>query len=201
MATAEIAPADIAPAEELVVDEGRELTADDLLADRWKGYELVDGEPREKHTGAESEEIAVEIAHCFRAYLKGKGLGRIGSSNTGYACFPDGHRKLRKPDASFVKLDRLPEGRFPKGHCAVHPDIAVEVISPTEESEETMQKVQDFLSAGTTLVWVVYPETRVAVVFRGDGSSNCIDEQGVLSGEDALPGFEVRLADVLNPEV
>lgn len=190
---------DVRGEEELSVADGRELVADDLLADRWKGYELIDGEPREKYMGAESEEIAAEMPHRFRLFIKGKRLGRIGSSNTGYMCFPEGFRKLRKPDTSFVRLEHLPEGRFPKGHCTFPPDIAVEVVSPVEPSEETMQKVQDFISVETPLVWVIYPETRIAMVFRKDGSSTRVGASDDLDGEDVLPGFRVKLSDVLDP--
>lgn len=185
----------------LPVGCGRALTADDLLADQWKGFELIDGEPREKEMGSESEEIAMEVGHLFRDWLKGKRLGRVGNSNTGYTCFPEGSQKLRKPDTSFVRLDKLPNGRFPKGHCPVAPDLVVEVVSPNETSYDTMAKVEDFLSVGVALIWVIYPGTRTATVFRGNGTSARLTESDMLDGEDVLPGFSVLLKSVLDPEL
>ncbi len=55
----------------------------------------------------------------------------------------------------------------------------------------------DWLTAGARLVWVVDPERRVARVYRGDGSEAIIEADEALEGEDVLPGFVCRLADVL----
>jgi Uma2 family endonuclease len=57
-------------------------------------------------------------------------------------------------------------------------------------------KVRDYLEAGSRLVWVVYPEIRAARIWRADGTTQLVDEDGSLTGEDLLPGFALTLAEV-----
>lgn len=170
----------------------------DLSSEEWKAFELVDGELRERDMGFESEEIAIEVGAVVRDYVRGKGLGRLAGSNTVYRCF-ENPKTFRKPDVSFVSLETL-GGERPRGECRFVPDLVVEVTSPNEKQWETVEKVEDFLSAGTRLVWVIDPHNRVAMVYRQDGTVGRVVDGGELSGEDVLPGFSVALAAVLDPE-
>ena len=64
-----------------------------------------------------------------------------------------------------AKLD-VGEGELPITYIELAPDLAVEVISPSDRSPEVRDKVEDWLRAGTRLVWVIYPATRSATVYR-----------------------------------
>jgi Uma2 family endonuclease len=74
----------------------------------------------------------------------------------------------------------------------------VEVLSPGDRPGATLAKVADLLSAGTRLVWVIDAERRLARVYRADGAETTLDADGVLDGEDVLPGFSCTLASILS---
>jgi Uma2 family endonuclease len=70
------------------------------------------------------------------------------------------------------------------------------VISPSDSFADLLEKVQEYLAAGTRLVWVLDPEARKAIVFRPNRPPETVGTNGTLHGEDALPGFTQPLADV-----
>jgi Uma2 family endonuclease len=156
-------------------------------------YELVDGNLVERHMGAESSAIAAKIIVLLGMFLRGRRLGELFGSDTSYECFADAPGKVRRADVGFVRLDRLPGGRPPKGHLRVAPDLAVEVVSPNDTSEEVDEKVQEWLAAGVPLVWVVSPAIRAVRVYRPrtapNGRVSLLSFDDTISGEDVLPGF------------
>ena len=79
------------------------------------------------------------------------------------------------------------------------PDLAVEVLSPSDRYVDVIAKVRDYLAAGTPLVWAIDPIGRSAAVFRQGGSALLLDENDALDGGEVLPGFSVMLHDVLPP--
>lgn len=76
------------------------------------------------------------------------------------------------------------------------PDLAVEVLSPSNRWTEILEKVEDYLAAGTRLVWVLDPDKRVAHIFRPDRPPTRVGEHGSLSGEDVLSDFTLALSEV-----
>jgi Uma2 family endonuclease len=81
----------------------------------------------------------------------------------------------------------------------VAPDLVVEVLSPNDEAPNINRRVDDFLLAGTRLIWVIDPENRIAAIYRADQTGGYVREGQTLSGEDVLPGFVLNLADILPP--
>jgi Uma2 family endonuclease len=163
-------------------------------------YELVDGKLVERNMGMESSEIALRLALLIGMFLRDHSLGRLFGADASYQCFTDAPGKVRKPDVSFIRFDRLPDGRAPKGHSRIAPDLAVEVVSPGDLSYEIEEKVAEYLAAGVPLVWVVHPPTRTVRVHRPRSSprgeiSNLRDSD-TLSGEDVLPGFSCGVSEV-----
>lgn len=75
------------------------------------------------------------------------------------------------------------------------PDLAVEVISPSNKTSDTHLKVMQLLNASTRLVWLVYLESRTVVVHRAEGAVT-LTETDTLSGGDVLPGFELRVSEI-----
>ncbi|HXD87398.1 MAG TPA: Uma2 family endonuclease, partial [Urbifossiella sp.] len=72
----------------------------------------------------------------------------------------------------------------------------VEVASPNDGYEEIQSRVADFQSAQTRLIWVVSPHTRSVLIRRLDGSCAELREDGELSGEDVIPGFRCKVAEL-----
>lgn len=173
------------------------LTADELehLPETGKRTELVRGrlivsEP----PGFQHGDVVVTLAAIMKEYVQARNLGRV-LAETGFvlATNPD---TVRGPDISFVRRERVPDP-IPRGLARFSPDLAVEVLSPDDRPGKVLEKVADYLSAGTQLIWVVDPDRRQARVYRADGTMVTVSENEPLSGEDVLPGFTCVLSEVL----
>ncbi|MBX9622893.1 MAG: Uma2 family endonuclease [Gemmataceae bacterium] len=157
-------------------------------------YDVVDGIRVERNMGSESSWIGGELHARLRDYCRANRLGWVWPADSGFACF---RRKLvRFPDVSFVRYGRLPGERVPEGHLTIPPDLAAEVVSPHDEVLPFEEKLLDYRDAGVRLVWVIFPNTGTAWVYRPDGSGVFVGEDGLLDGGDVIPGFSVRLADL-----
>jgi len=172
----------------------RQSTPEELLTmPDEAAYELVDGNLVERHMGTESSEIALKIAFLLQIFLQTRPLGRLFGSDAGYKCFPDDPKKIRRADVGFVRFERLPSGRAPKGYCTVAPDLAIEVISPNDTAEEVDEKINEYLLAGVRLIWIVSPSTRTVRIHRPrtaeNGPISILSAEESISGEDVLPGF------------
>lgn len=173
------------------------LEPDELLAmPGGEHYELVDGVPKEKSMGAQSDEIGGLLLTQLNNFIRPQKLGRAYASQTGFQCFPGKPRLMRMPDASFVAAGRLPNDLSPDGYIKVAPDIVAEVVSPGETYEEVEQKVREYRSAGVKLIWVISPKSKTILIRRADGTCAELDETGTLSGEGVLPGFACPVADL-----
>ena len=122
-------------------------------------------------------------------------LGVCAGADGGVRLKPDPDT-VRAPDVSFVRAERIPSGGLAAGYWPGAPDLAVEVLSPSDRYPEVQRKVQEYLDAGTWLVWVVDPESRTATVFHPGGRSIFLDCDGVLDGGAVLPGFKLALNEV-----
>jgi Uma2 family endonuclease len=174
-------------------------SAEDLLtlpdADH---LELVDGRLAERHMGAESSHIGGELSYLLNAFCRANPLGWVLPADASYQFMPDRPNLVRRPDVSFIRLGRLPNETLPAGHIRLPPDLAVEVVSPNDLFYEVEEKVREYRQAGVRLVWVVVPPSRSVLVRRLDGTIAEMLEGGELSGEDVVPGFRCRVADIFH---
>jgi Uma2 family endonuclease len=171
-------------------------TEEDLLAAPEDGYkrELVDGEIQVSPAGARHGHVCVELIVRLASFVKERGLGFVFDSSTGF-CLPGGN--VRLPDLAFVARGRF-EGDTPTvGFSPVPPDLAVEVLSPSDRPRQVLDRIGEYLDAGVRLVWVIDPGKRNATVYRSLTDVQTIDETGALAGEDIVPGFTCPLASVL----
>ena len=172
-------------------------TPEDLLAmPDAVSYELVDGKLVERQSGWKSSCIGASVAVLLMTHCDAHGLGWVVGAAASYQCYPDAPNKVRKPDVSFVRLERMPPGEEPEGHCRIAPDLAVEVTSPNELYDAIENKVEEYLMAGVRLIWVVHPSTRTVRVHRADGTLALLWEADELSGEDVVPGFRCRVSEL-----
>lgn len=167
-------------------------------------YELVDGRLVERNTGMESSRIAAGIIVLIGIYLKANRLGELFGADASYQCFPGTPNKVRRPDVSFIRMERLPGGRTPKGHSPIRPDLAVEVISPGDIAEDVEDKVAEYRAAGIALIWVVYPSQRIVRIHRPAsspaGTETALREPDTITGEEVLPGFSCPIRSFFDPE-
>jgi Uma2 family endonuclease len=166
-----------------------------LLMPEYENFELVDGELREKPMGTEADGIGSKTLVNLENWNQSRRFGRVLGPHTSYQCFPDDVKRVRRPDVSVISFERLP-GRLPRGHTRVPPEVAVEVISPTDLAVDVRRKVAEYLKAGVSLIWIIDPDTRTVEVCRADGSANFLGAADDLSGETVLPEFTCRVADL-----
>lgn len=109
---------------------------------------------------------------------------------------PGDPERVRAPDVAFVPTARLPGGQLPQGFLRTAPDLAAEVLSPSDDPVEVQQRVRDLLEAGCRLLWIVAPRARTVTAYRTDGSARLLREPEPLDGEDVVPGFSLALAEL-----
>ena len=123
-------------------------------------------------------------------------LGTAYAAETGFLLGRDPDT-VRAPDAAFVTGRRLarvslgPEGYFPGA-----PDLAIEVVSPSENRAAVARKVSDWLHAGSLVVIVVDPSRTECAVYRTDQPIERLTVADNLSVPELLPGWSVSLRDL-----
>lgn len=104
---------------------------------------------------------------------------------------------VRAPDAAFISHERLPKGSAPDRYDETIPELAVEVVSPSDRRSEVHAKAQMWVSFGVLLVWVVFPKTRTVEVHRaGAEAVQALSEADSLDGGSVLPGFSYPLSQL-----
>lgn len=173
-------------------------TAQDLLlmSEDEGRFELIEGELREMSpTGEEHGELAAILTSQLLIHAREHRLGTVYAAETGFHLSrnPD---VVLAPDVAFVRAGRLPADRDRRKFVEVAPDLVVEVISPSEQPGDVVNKVQRYLNAGVLLVWVVYPQQRTVAVFKADRTWDTLQGDAELDGGDVLPGFKLMLSEL-----
>jgi Uma2 family endonuclease len=157
-------------------------------------WELIDGEPVAMTPSSDrSGWIAGEMFARLRDHVRAGELGRVFPPKTGFVLFAD-RATVRSPDAAFVRGDRLPG--FTDHFVTLAPDLAVEVLSPSDRMVEAMSKITMYLRAGVRLVWLVDPSARTITMFRPDAALKLLRVGDTLEGEDVLPGFNLPVGEI-----
>ena len=175
-------------------------TAFDLLAMAANGggrrYELVRGELQEMApSGGTHGKIAFSIASIIAAHIRGKDLGEGFTAEAGFVTGRDPD-SVRAPDVAFVSKERLPAGRVPDGFVDAAPDLAVEVMSPSDTAAAIQAKIEEYFAAGSRLVWVVYPDSRSVTVYRSLHDIEVLHEGDELDARPVFDDFRVSVDEL-----
>jgi Uma2 family endonuclease len=174
----------------------RELTPDDILGlSDDVLYELVDGQLVELNVSTESSLIAGNVAHLLKIHCNSPRIAHVLPEH-GYTCFPGKPNRLRRPDVSLILAARMTPDLFKTGFLPIRPDLVIEVISPNDLVMDLEEKLDDYRDAGISLVWIIYPLTRKVRIIRPDRPTVDLGPDDELTGEDILPGFRCRIADL-----
>ena len=147
--------------------------------------------PKPKHG-----RVAQNITRRLDRHVEPRKLGQVYGSEIGYVVERDPDT-VRAPDVSFVRAEvsaaHDESEWYPHG-----PDLAVEVVSPTETGPEVDAKVAMWLASGSRSVWVVDPQRRSGRIHRGAGADEQLAEDGFLQDQAVLPGFSMTLREALD---
>ena len=165
------------------------MTLEEFLEQDVEGYEYVSGElvpmaPPSREHG----EISVNVIRYLDAHVYQNKLGRLYTAET---TFQVGERTA-KPDVAFVSTDRL-TGDKTKGF-SIPPDLAIEVVSPSDVQSRIAEKALAYLDAGTRLVWVIEPVSKTVTVYRSETDIEMLTREDTLTGEAVVPGFTCLVA-------
>jgi Uma2 family endonuclease len=180
--------------------EPKLLTAVDLA--RWpsdgRRHELVDGVLR---TMPPADFEHGDVTSVFDAslgdYVRRNGLGRVVVGDVGFLLKtePD---TVRAPDLAFVRRERLLAAGRVRGYWRGAPDLVVEVISPNDLYADVDEKVADWLTYGTRLVWLVNPRRGTIAAYRPGEPVRVLAENDVLDGADVVPGWTLAVRELFS---
>ena len=168
-------------------------TLEDLLnmPEDGQKHELVDGEIVVTPTGFRHSEVAGKILHIIATFLEKSPIGKVYTPDIGI-WLPDGN--LRSPDVTFVRNEKLPEGKSPDTFGEVVPDLAVEVLSPNDSLRQVAAKIGEFLDCGVPLVWLVDPSRETVTVYRSLSDTIQLGREDTIEADSVLPGFSSAVA-------
>lgn len=154
--------------------------------------ELIDGEIAEKMpSNPYSSAVAARINRFIGQFVDDHDLGYVTGEAGGYIISDENYFA---PDVAFISKTRQPA--LPQqGYNPIPPDLAVEVISPTDSYSDVAQKVTTYLRHGTTAVWVVDAQTRTVAVHLATGAK-ILTEDDTIEGGDVLPGFTLAVGRI-----
>ena len=167
------------------------MTLAEFLENDLEGYEYVKGElvpmpPATMIHGQISSKLHIRLG----LYVEENRLGQLYIAETTFQL----DDRAVKPDIAFVSTDRLPENR--EQASPVPPDLAVEVVSPSDKHYDVTEKALAYLRAGTRLVWVIEPVAKTVMVYRSETDFTVLNYEDTLTGEDVVEGFACPVAQL-----
>ncbi len=181
-----------------VATQPRKMTAEEF-AQHYMGKraELINGEVYEyMPAGHRHGEVSLSIGSRIFQFVKRNRLGKAYGAETGFILRTAEGESVRAPDVAFIRKERIPEAGWSEAFCPIAPDLVVEVISPSDSYPQLRQKIDQWLSAGVQVVWVIDPERRVVEIWRPDGTLKELKENDTLTGEPVLPDFQVVVKEL-----
>ena len=182
----------------MTTQETKLITAEELFQMGDIGRcELIRGEiVMMAPAGAEHGDVAGEAFGRIWSFVRPRKLGKVYAAETGFilARNPD---VTRGADVAFVRKDRIPAGRL-DGFFPGAPDLVVEVVSPSDRMTKILEKVDEWLAAGTISVWVVDPQRKTLEVYGAGNKIVRYKGADELRDDPALPGFTLKPNDLFD---
>ncbi len=171
--------------------EAFEIIAD-LPENRDRRLEYVQGRIVEVTSNDISSEVAAIILRLIGIFVHGEKLGRVRGADGGYIV--NGERYM--PNVSYISKLKLPKPAN-TGWLPIAPDLAVEVLSPTDKPRDVSAKIVNYLAAGIT-VWLVDPIDKVVEVFASDAPPRTLMIDDTIDGGAVLPGFTLSVKQIFD---
>ena len=156
--------------------------------------ELVDGTLVEKPMGAYESFLAMQLGYLLMKFLETNPMGFVYGES---ASTRMKNKNVRMPDISFYRRDRFLDGKMLKlAVNAVAPDLAIEILSPSNTKKEMAKKLDEYFATGVKLVWYIDPPTRTAKIYTAIDQVTEITADGFFTGGEILPGLQIRLGEI-----
>ncbi len=167
------------------------MTLEEFLENDLEGYEYVKGElvpipPTSMKHGEISSKLHIRLG----LHVEENRLGELYIAETTFQL----DDRAVKPDIAFVSTGRLPENR--EQVSPIPPDLAVEVVSPSDKHYDVTEKALAYLRSGTRLVWVIEPVAKTVMVYRSETDFTVLNYEDTLTGEDVVEGFTCPVAQL-----
>ncbi|MEH2197383.1 Uma2 family endonuclease [Nostoc sp.] len=147
-------------------------------------------------TGGISGNREIKAGAYLLNWVESQDLGEVFSSSTGFRL---ANTAVRSPDAAFVAKGRLPEGWDQQEDKFINlpPDFVIEIPSKNDSLAKLKAKMEEYITNGVQLGWLIDSKNQQAFVYRRDGSITQYPSTAILSGEDVVPGFNLLLTKLL----
>jgi Uma2 family endonuclease len=174
----------------LTLEEFERLPDDEMIHELSKGELISVTYPKFGHS-----KVALRLQRRLMFFVEERQLGGV-YPETGYVLSPD-PPTLRFPDLSFLSLERE-RSQSPDDYVRGAPELAVEIVSPSDSAEDLQLKIHQYLSAGAKAVWVIYPKTRSVHLYQ-HGVSRVLTEKDVLDAPELFPGWSMPVSELFVP--
>jgi Uma2 family endonuclease len=164
-------------------------------------YEVVNGQIVESPPmGAYPTWLASVLDRALGPFVRSHQLGRVVVEML--FLIDAGTNLQRRPDVAFVSHERWPaDRRVPDDACwEVVPDLAVEVVSPTDRSEDLLATIREYFPAGVRRVWVVFPKEALVYDDESPTRVRILERSETLEAGSLLPGFQLPLTSLFEDE-
>jgi Uma2 family endonuclease len=175
------------------------ITPEEFLAlpDGGRGFELVDGQLKERIVSAKSSRTGFEIGRRIGNYCESSRQAWIFMADASFRCFPDDADRFRRADIALIVMERMTPAEYESsGFIAICPDLVVEVVSPNDLYSDVTIKRNEWLAAGAKLVWIVDPNDRSVTAYQPGKRPSVYEVGDTLPGDPVLPGFSVAISDL-----
>lgn len=175
----------------------RPLTVDEYAAlpDDGPRTELVRGGlVREPHPGYQHARIQARLMVLLERHVEQHAPDLVCAGPFGVIT-AESPGTVRGPDLAVLRRSRL-EGLHRAGFLRGAPELAVEIVSPSNTATEIQDKVSEYLGAGGGIVWVVYPRTRTVVVYDSPDAARLLRADATVDGGHVMPELAIPLSDI-----
>ena len=178
------------------------MTAEELLELPDDGYrhELINGElERMPPPGFPHGRIAMRLMAPLANFVWDHDLGEVYD----YCGFQltVGPDTVLGPDLAFVSKQRLREPAEDKGYWPGPPDIAGEVLSPSDRPSRVSKRISLWFDYGVKQLWIVNQKNRTVTVYRSPSDATTFSGSDYLEAQDLLPGFKLSLDRIFSTSI
>ena len=169
----------------LSVEEFAGLPDDGMKHELNGGELIVKALPKPRHGDCQAR-----LGAALYEFVVSHGLGKV-YTESGYRLTP---HTVRGPDISFIRASRL---QNPDEYFDGAPDLAVEIVSPGDDASDLREKIKQYLDAGTSVVWVIYPRSRQIEIHTPDKTIRTLGVEDTLEAPELLTSLQLSVGTIL----